>query len=180
MPTLLCTIVRRPGRILMVLTVAVLIVGAGCNYSFRAGSFPPDHVNAVAVLPFENETARFELTQEVHQVLSRDLPRALGIHTAAAENADAVVQGRIRRYELTAPLYRQDRDQSRADVLQRQVTMSVQVEIIDLVENVILWESSSLIARGQYLEDSETEEVGRTEAIEVLVQAIIDGAQSNW
>lgn len=172
--------VRRPGRILMVVTFSVLIGGAGCNYSFSAGSFPPDHVNAVAVLPFENETARFELTQEVHQVLSRDLPRALGVQTAAVENADAVVQGRIRRYELTAPLYRQGRDQSRADVLQRQVTMSVQVEIIDLVENVILWESSSLIARGQYLEDSETEEVGRTEAIEVLVQAIIDGAQSNW
>lgn len=164
--------------VLAALGAIALIVG--CNYSFRAGSFPPEHVNALAVLPFENETERFELTQEVHQVLSRDLPRALGVQTAAAENADAVVQGRIRRYELTAPLYRQGADQTRADVLQREVSLSVQVEIIDVVENIILWESSSLLARGQYLEDSETEEVGRTEAIEVLVQEIINGAQSNW
>ncbi len=153
-------------------TLAVATL-AGCNYSFQAGSFPPEHVNSVAVLPFDNETVRFELTQEIHQVMLRDLTRALGVQNAAEENADAVVRGTIRRYELTAPLYRPGADETRAEVLQRE-------EIVDLVENVVLWESSNLTARGQYLEGSETEEVGRVEAIDLLVQQIIDGAQSNW
>ncbi len=165
------------ARLALVLT---LVGASGCNYSFRAGSFPPAHINSMAVLPFENETDQFELTQEVHQQLRQGLPRALGIQTAAEVNADAVVRGVIRRYELTAPLYRPSEDQSRADVLQREVTISVAVEIVDLVENAILWESSNLIARGQYIENSETEETGRTEAIDVLVQEIINGAQSNW
>lgn len=162
-----------------VLCLAASLASAGCNYSFRAGSFPPGHINTVAVLPFENETDRFELTQEVHRVLLQELPRALGVQNAAESNADAVVRGVIRRYDLTAPLYRPGEGE-RADVLQREVTISVQVEIVDLVENVVLWESSGLTGRGQYLEDSETEEIGREEAIELLVQQIIDGTQSNW
>jgi len=48
------------------------------------------------------------------------------------------------------------------------------------VENVILWESRGLVAQGEFLESSESEEVGRLEAIELLVQKIVDGAQSNW
>lgn len=160
---------------------ALLLLGlSSCNYSFRAGSFPPDHINTMAVLPFENETNQFELTQDVHQVLRSGLPRALGVQIAAEANADAVVRGIIRRYDLTAPLYRPTADDSRAEVLQREVTIAVEVEIVDLVDNAILWQSSNLIARGQYLEDSESEEVGREEAIDLLVQEIINGAQSNW
>jgi hypothetical protein len=60
------------------------------------------------------------------------------------------------------------------------VNITVAVEIVDLVENIILWESRSVIAQGQFLEASETEEVGRAEAIELLIQKIVDGAQSNW
>ncbi len=56
----------------------------------------------------------------------------------------------------------------------------VSVEIVDLVENVILWESSNVVAQGEFLEAGETEEIGRVEAIELLVQKIVDGAQSNW
>ena len=56
----------------------------------------------------------------------------------------------------------------------------VSVEIVDLVENVILWESSNVVAQGEFLEADETEEIGRVEAIELLVQKIVDGAQSNW
>ena len=166
--------------LLVALSIGLPLAGTACNYSFRAGSFPPDHINSVAVLPFENQTDRFELTQEVHQVLLQDLARALGVQNAAEDNADAVVRGTIRRYDLTAPLYRAGEDPSRAEVLQREVALAVQVEIVDLVENVILWESANLLARGQYLEDSETEEIGREEAIELLVLLIIDGAQSNW
>jgi hypothetical protein len=58
--------------------------------------------------------------------------------------------------------------------------VAISVEIVNLVDNEILWESSSVSARGEYLEDSETEDMGRAQAIELLVQAVIDGAQSNW
>ncbi len=157
--------------------IAVLAAG-GCNYGFRSGSFP-DHIRTVAILPFENDTNRFELTQEIHEELLQTLPRALGVTNAGEDVADAVVRGRIVRYDLTAPLFRANQQNNRVDVLQRQVSIRVEVELIDLVENVILWDNRGLSTQGQYLE-GEPEEIGRMEAIELLVQRIVDGAQSNW
>jgi lipopolysaccharide assembly LptE-like protein len=159
----------------------VLLLGvAGCSYSFRAGSFPPEHVQTIAVQPFDNETNRFELVGEVYDELLRNLPRALGVRTAGADVADAIVRGTITRYDVVAPNYRAAAEGQAAQVLQRQVNITVTIEIVDLVENVVLWESRSVVAQGQFLEASETEEVGRAEAIELLVQKIVDGAQSNW
>lgn len=159
---------------------ALVLLGlCGCNYSFKSGSFP-DHIRTIAILPFENDTNRFELTQEVHEQLLRELPRSLGIVNAGEDVADAVVRGRITDYRLTTPLFRPGAGQEQVDVLQRQVSIRVEVEFIDLVENVILYEDASLSTQGQYLEESQDEAVGRAEAIELLVQRIIDGAQSNW
>ena len=170
-------LIRGPVRGVIVSCLVASV--AGCNYSFGSGSFP-DHIRTVAILPFENDTNRFELTQELHDKLLRELPRALGITNAGEEVADAIVQGRIIRYDLTTPLFRPGQQRDQVEVLQRQVSIRVEVELIDRVQNVILWDNLALTAQGQYLEESETEEVGRLEAIELLVQSIVDGAQSNW
>lgn len=165
-------------RIGLRLTFVALLAVTGCNYSFRSGSFP-EHIRTVAILPFDNDTNRFELTQEIHDELLRALPSALGVTNAGEDVADAVIRGRILRYDMTAPLFRAGQQDDRVDVLQRQVNIRVEVELIDLVENVILWDDRGLSTQGQYLE-GESEEGGRAEAIELLVQIIVDGAQSNW
>lgn len=157
-----------------------LAVGSGCNYSLRGGGGFPEHIRTIAILPFENETTRFELTQQLYERLLRELPRALGVRAAGVEAADAVLRGKITRYALEAPLYRPDAAGQRAEVLQRQVTIAVQVEIIDQRQNELLWEQSNLAAQGQYIEARESEETGRDEAIRLLIQRIIDGAQSQW
>lgn len=157
---------------------AVLLV-AGCNYSFRAGSFPPPHIQTIAIEPFENETNRFELSGELYDQLFRNLPPALGIRSAGADVADAIVRGSITRYDVVAPNYRQGGAGQAPQVLQRQVNIAVSVQIVDLVQNVILWESNGVTAQGEFAEGS-PEEGGRQEAIELLVQKIVDGAQSNW
>jgi len=151
----------------------------GCNYSFRAGSFPPAHIRTIAIEPFGNETPRFEVSAELYDQLLRNLPSALGIRTAGADVADAIVRGAITRYDVQAPNYTSAGSGQAAQVLQRQVSIGVRVEIVDLVENVILWESGSVIGQGQFAEGA-PEDGGRREAIEILVQRIVDGAQSNW
>jgi len=162
------------------LLALLLVSSSGCLYSFRAGTGFPSHIRTIAVLPFENDTERFELTQEIHEVLFRELPRALGINQAGEGVADAVVRGVITSYRLGAPIYRSAPGGDRAEVLVRDVSLTVAVEIVDVVENEILWDNRSLSGRGQYLEASEVEDVGRLEAIQLLVQQIVDGAQSNW
>ena len=168
---------RVPGPLALLL---VALPTFGCNYSFTAGAGLPDYIRTVAVVPFENETNRFELTQELHEALLRQLPRALGLTQAGEETADAIVSGTIRSYELTAPLYRRGQEAESVEVLQREVIIVVAVEVLDRENYLILWDQTQLRVVGQYLDASETEDVGRTEAIELLVQEIVDGAQSNW
>jgi len=166
--------------VMRALVALPLLAGAGCNYSFSAGSFPPPHVKTIAVSPFDNETARFELSGEVYDELLRELPRALGIRTAGEDVADAVVRGTITRYDVVAPSYRANQPGQPPTVLERQVNISASIQIVDLVDNVILWEDRNVIAQGQYADATETEDVGRAEAIKMLIQKIVDGAQSNW
>ena len=166
------------GQVVAGLGLIAVLAATGCNYGFRSGSFP-DHIRTIAILPFNNDTNRFELTQEIHEELLRALPSALGVTNAGEDVANAVVRGRIVRYDMTTPLFRAGQQNDQVDVLQRQVSIRVEVELIDLVENVILWDDRGLSTQGQYLE-GQPEEVGRVEAIELLVQRIVDGAQSNW
>lgn len=161
-----------------VVPLLVLLAGAGCNYGFQAGARLD--INTLAVEPFENDTDRLELTQEVYDVLLRELPRQLGVRQSGEESADAVVRGTITSYRVNAPSYRPGQQGERPEVLQREVVIAVSVQVIDLRENLVLWESRSLQSQGQYLEASETEDQGRLQAIELLVQKIVDGAQSTW
>jgi Lipopolysaccharide-assembly len=169
--------VLRPPTLAPIL--ALVLLATGCNYSFRAGT-GFEQIKTLVVAPFENETDRLELTQEVYDVLLRELPRALGVTPAGEDVADAVVLGTISSYQVTSPNYRPDPAGGRPEVLQRQVVLAVSVRIVDLEQNLILWESRALRSQGQFLEASETEDVGREIAIDLLIQKIVDGAQSNW
>ena len=153
---------------------------SGCFYGFRAGAGFPDYVKTVAIVPFENETTRPEITDEVFNLLLREFPRSQGLQPAGEDVADAVVRGTITRYDVSTPSYRAGAAGEVPTVLQRQVSLTVQVQIVNLVDNEILWESRGISVQGEYLEESENEDTGRALAIKLLIQRIIDGAQSNW
>jgi hypothetical protein len=175
---------RRASRALgrfstVLLALGVLWGTSGCLYSFRAGAGLPSHVRTLAVVQLENESERFDLGQELYEAILRDVPRAFGVRVAAEEDADAVIRGVVRRYSVDAGSYRSAAGGG-AEVLERSVNIGVEIQILDRVERVILWENRGLTARGVFLEGSELEEVGRALAIEQIVRDIINGIQSNW
>lgn len=165
---------RRKALVFVLLGIALL---SGCNYGFRGGGGFPSHVRTVFVERFENQTVQFNLENELYTKLIDELPRRLGVRTAGREVADAVVRGRIVRYDDTARNYRPG---ERTEVLQRQVQVTLAVEVVDVRRNVVLWESSGLSGNGEYSSSSQTDAVGKASAIENLVQRIIDGVQSQW
>ena len=162
------------------LAVGLALASSGCFYGFQAGAGFPDYVKTVAIIPFENDTTRPEITDEVFNLLLREFPRSQGLQPAGEDVADAVIRGTITRYDVSTPSYRAGAAGDVPEVLQRQVSLTVEVQIINNVDNEVLWESRAVSVRGEFLEESETEDEGRALAIELLVQRIIDGAQSNW
>jgi hypothetical protein len=157
---------------------AILPALAAC-YSFSGGGGFPDTVNTVFIATFENQTVQFDLEQQLFRKMQETLPRSLGVRVGSEQAADAIVRGRIVRYEDAAQSYRPGQ-QGNVDVVQHQVTIVVAVEILQVSENLILWESQSVSGRGEYRPDSQSDEVARSRALDALIQQIIDGAQSQW
>jgi hypothetical protein len=148
----------------------------GCLYSFAGGGFAP-HVKTVAILPFDNLTPEASLTREVNEAVREALENRLGLRLAGEANADAVVRGRVVRYEPDLAIAVRA-GEGLAEVTQRQVMLTVDMEIIDQRDAKSLWTRKGLAVTGPYRPPQEVE--GRRVALQKLVTEIVDGAQSQW
>lgn len=167
--------------ILGIFSVASALALAGC-YGFSGGGGFPSDIRTIYIEPFGNETVQAELDQQLFRKLNDKLARALGARPAGEENADAVIRGRITRYDDVAGNYRPGAadNNTKVEILTYQVSITVAVEIVDKKRNVILWESQSLVGRGDYLRETQKETDAREIAMNHILQQIIDGAQSQW
>jgi Lipopolysaccharide-assembly len=166
------------SRVLDGLTVAFAIGLGGC-YSFSGGGGFPSDVRTIFIAQFENKTTQFDLDSELFRKLTESVPRSLGLRTAGEQVADAILRGRITRYDDTAQSY-QPGQSGNVQVLQNQVTITLTVEIVDVKRNEILWESQSVIGRGEYRPDSQQDRTAWEKALDSVIQQIVDGAQSQW
>ena len=148
----------------------------GCIYGFSGGGFP-SHIKTVAVLPFENQTAAAELTRELSDALRKDMQSRLGLRDASEARATAIVRGTITKYEPDVPVAF-SADPNQATTARRRLQISVDVEIVDQTTGRTLWTRKGLTAEGEYAERAETE--GRQQALERIVNDVIEGAQSQW
>jgi len=113
----------------------------------------------------------------VNDAVLEAFQRRLGLRIAGESNADAVVRGKVTRYDPDMPAaYRAG--QGRTDVTQRQVQISIDVEILDQREGKTLWQRQGLSETGDYAPPQEA--AGRKIALEKLVNDLVDGAQSQW
>lgn len=158
----------------LVLAVASLLV-TGCRYSLNGGGLPSD-ITSVAILPFDNETASPELQQELDLALRKELVPKLGLKEAAEGKASAVVRGKIVNYELDAAVGF-SANPAQATSSRRQLKVVVHVELFDQIHNRTL-KTMDLTALGDYSEGGEAS--GRKQAIDKIVNDVIQQAQSNW
>jgi len=131
----------------------------------------------VAIIPFENATSSAELQQEFMTRLRKELRARLGVQEAGEAQANAVVRGTITRYEADIPVaFSADRAQSVA--ARRRLILTVDIEIFDQTAGRVLWSRKGRSNEDEYAERAEAE--GRRQAIEKLVNDVIEGAQSQW
>ncbi|HEX7126876.1 MAG TPA: LPS assembly lipoprotein LptE [Thermodesulfobacteriota bacterium] len=173
---------RGPRALASAAALAAALLTGACNYGFSGGGGFPPSIRTLYIEAPENETDRVDLSDQLLTEMNQKLPRSLGVRPGTRDGADAVVRTKILRYDDSAGNYRTDNavNPGAVKVIQNQVNISMSVQIIDRKRNEILWESSSLSGQGQYNPDKESDRDGRRLAIERLVQAVIDGAQSQW
>jgi len=157
-------------------SLLLLLLTACIPYGFTGGGLP-SHVRTVAILPFENQTATPELPRELTDALRTKLHDRLGLRDASESKANAIVRGTIQRYEIDIPIgYSANNRQS--TTARRMLQLVVDIEMIDQVTGKTLWQRKGLLAEGQYEERGEA--TGRKDAIDKLVNDLIEGAQSQW
>ncbi|HJS44383.1 MAG TPA: DUF4136 domain-containing protein [Gemmatimonadales bacterium] len=147
----------------------------GCPYGFQGGTLP--NVKTVAILPFENDTSEPSLTQEVSEAVRQALEGRLGLRIATEQAADALVRGRVVRYDPDVPLAILP-GVGTTTVPKRKVQLIVDVEIVNQRDGTTVWRGQGLSVEGEYAPPADRE--GRKIAIDKLVTQIVDGAQSQW
>ena len=156
--------------------VSVALALTGCFYGFAGGGLP-SHVHTVAIIPFDNRTANPELQRELAESLRSQLRDRLGLRDATEARANAIVRGTIQRYETDIPVGISATNKQTTSA-KRQLQITVDIEMVDQVNGKTLWQRKGLTAEGQYEERGEA--TGRKQAIDRIVNDIIQGAQSQW
>lgn len=156
--------------------ITLALTMSGCLYGFAGGGLP-SHVRTVAVIPFENLTSIPQVQQELAVALRTQLRDRLGLREAAESRASAVVRGTIQRYEADIPIGYSATNKNQTSA-RRQLQIAVDIEMIDQTTGKALWERKGLIGEGQYEERGEA--TGRRQAIDRIVNELIQGAQSQW
>jgi hypothetical protein len=174
---------RRSGvvrRTAVMAALALVASGvAGCRfipYSFAGGGLPP-HIRTIAVLPFDNDTPVPELQRELFEAMRREIQSRLNLRDAAEARANAVVRGKIVRYDIDVPIGF-SADPTQATSARRQLQLVVDVQIVDQSNGRTLWEKKGLTAKGEYAERNEAG--GRRQAIDEVIADMIQGVQSQW
>jgi hypothetical protein len=100
-----------------------------------------------------------------------------GLGCATEAKAGAIIRGTIQQYETDIPIgFAADNRQ--ATTAKRLLRLVVDIEMIDQVSGKALWQRKGLLAEGQYEERGEP--AGRKQAIDRIVNTMIEGAQSQW
>lgn len=166
---------RRSGSKLA-LAIAVAIVSA-CHYGFAGGGLP-SHIRTIAILPFDNETSQPTLQRELFDPMRREMTGRLGLREASEARADAVVRGRITRYDVDIPVAYSADPNLQQTTTQRRLQITVDVDILDQTNGRTLWSRKGMVQEGTYAERDEAS--GRRQAVTKIVNEIVNGAQSQW
>ena len=164
--------------------LAAALLLSSCAYGFAGGGLPSE-LKTVAVLAFENRTSDPTLAQEANREVREAVQSRLGLRGATEAQADVVVRGTITRYEPDQPVsYRgtgTSSGQSRANDVQvskRLLQLSLDLEMIEKSTGRNLLRTRTFSVDAQY--DPGREATGRRDALEQLINRLIQEAQSQW
>lgn len=164
------------NRILNAFSLTAVLCTTACLYHFSGGGLP-SHVKTMAVLPFDNQTPVTDLQRELSDSIRSRLLNRLGVREASSNRANAVVRGTIRRYQADIPVGYTANTRT-TTTARRMVEMVLDIDVVDQVTGKHLWTRNGFVVNGQYEEQRELQ--GRSNAIDVVVNTIVEGIQSQW
>jgi outer membrane lipopolysaccharide assembly protein LptE/RlpB len=164
---------RRFGVLIASLALLTL---TGCFYHFAGGGLPPN-IRTMAIVTFDNQTPSPDLPKELYDQMRTELQKRLGVRDAPQDRADALIHGTISSFDADVPVGFSANPQQAVSA-RRRLQITIEVEILDQSNGKALYTNKALREEADYAERAEAE--GRKQAIEKIVQKIVEGVQQNW
>jgi hypothetical protein len=148
------------------------LVLSGC-YSFSGSTLPP-HLRTLKVFPVENRTLEPSMPDRIFLGLQNGYRSRSSLRPVNV-NADAELHGTLLQYS------HQPQSTSGANVTTWRVDILFKAVFVDRVRGDTLYADDRIPGYGFYTPDAgETEETGRTRAIESLVKVVLDNTVLAW
>jgi hypothetical protein len=160
-------------RLFSVLFLCLIACVNGC-YTFRGQSVGA--VKSIAIPTLENETAEFGLAERVTDALVQGFQRDGTLRVVGADQADAILRGRIIRVE-DAP-YTARADQT---VQEYRFSMNCMLELVDARKQETIW-TQTYPAWGIYQYDGSLDKRDQAiqEAVDKLQQDLLNRIVGSW
>ncbi len=138
---------RRAKTLLCVLCVLCGLVSSSCGYALAGhGSFLPDYIKTIGIPTFVNRTTVFNLeTMVTQKVRSEFIGRGKYKVLPEATGVDALLIGEVTAVSIVPSSFNVNQLASRYSI-----TMTAKIELRDMRENKVLWESAGVSFRQDY------------------------------
>ena len=147
--------------------LVLLLTVQGCGYSFRS-QLPP-HLKTIYIPTLGNETSEFQLTQSLTDALIREFLNRSSLRPGTEDRADAELRATITSFNERAVDFQTGRE---VTVFTRQVVIGLDVELVDRVQNRVMWSNPGLSEFGEFSE-SEGRERGIERAVVKIAETIL-------
>ncbi len=154
-----------------VIVVCVGLIFAGC-YSFSSSSL--GGVKTVAIPQFDNKTTQYGIQDDLTSKVTERFIADNTLKVVAQSDADAVLRGEIVKYERVPYTY-----DAASNVAEYKVNIYVNV-VLERKGGKSLYEKSNMLGFGVYNATSQTEDDGKSAAIDKLAQDIVDETTKTW
>ncbi len=127
----------------------LLFLMTGCGYTLVGQGNLPDHIKTIAIPVFENTTLEEGVEQTLTSAVAQEFARGGKVKLVAEDKADAVVTGKIVLYKNKEAVQYQNVD-DKTEVKTYKLTVTINVELKDMVKDVVLWKTEGLSENKDY------------------------------
>jgi hypothetical protein len=164
----------RSARRAAATALAALALASACGYSFRS-QLPP-HLKTIYIPTLANETSEFQLTQTLTDALIQEFLNRSSLRPGTEDGADAELRATITSFNERAVDFQSGLE---VTVFTRQVVITLDVELVDRVENKVIWSTPNLSEFGEFSE-SEGRDRGIERAVVKIAETILGQAAQEF
>ncbi len=149
----------------LALAALLLVVAAGCGYSFRGHL--PDHIRTVAVPVFRNHTQKPFVDSLVTSAMAEAVSTSGRLRLARPDDADALLEGEVSGYELQSIAF-----DPGANVRQYRLLLTLSVVFRDVRRNVVIFQQQHFQERSDFNVSGDVSQTIATEEVAVRKAAV--------